>query len=841
MNFYTNVAAIGNNIYCVGYKDGRRFNERVPFSPTLYTPTNNDYGFTNIDGQNLQPRKFDSIREARDWVNMHSEIDNFRYYGNTNYAAQYVLEEFGETIDYDPSHVRISTIDIEVASDNGFPEAHLAEYPVITITMHQSGDGLYHVWGLQEYDQWKCEIENLDPKLIRYYHCKSEVELLTDFVSFWNNDDNTPDVVTGWYIRLFDIPYLVNRIGKIIGPNSVNRLSPWNRVNERELLIMNNKHQAFDLGGVQQLDYLDLFRKFGYTFGQQESYKLDHIAHVVLGEKKLSYEEHGNLHTLYKNDFQKFVDYNIKDVQLVVRMNDVLDFIGLCMTIAYRSGGNYIDSLGTVGVWDNIIYRDLASRHVAINPKQHHHKADYPGAFVKPPRVGKSRWVASFDLASLYPNLIIQYNMSPETITGEIDFGLTVDMLLEGKYKNTSNDAVAATGVHFSLEKRGVVPSLVKALYEERKVVKAKMLAAKQAAETDKSQEAKNLIAKLDNQQMSIKILMNSLYGALANQYFRYFDPRIAAAITTSGQLSIRWAEKAINEYFNAVLKTDDDYVIAIDTDSLYIDMSKLVELVYGDKAYDPEMTDEIIKFMDKACAQKIYPKLQTAYEEMFQMMGGFENRMDMDREALADAGIWTGKKRYILNVYNNEGVQYAEPKLKIMGIEAVKSSTPAVCRDKLKESFKIAISGTEDQMQKFIADFRADFTKLQPHEVAFPRSVSNVEDKADRLTIYKKGTPIHVRGSLLHNHHLKQKGLDKTYELIKSGEKIKFCYLKMPNLIREDVIAFPQYLPEELGLHDSVDYNKQFDKSFVEPLKSILDAIGWTPEKVYTLDAFFG
>ena len=344
-------------------------------------------------------------------------------------------------------------------------------------------------------------------------------------------------------------------------------------------------------------------------------------------------------------------------------------------------------------------------------------------------------------------------------------------------------------------------------------------------------------IANLDNRQQSLKILLNSLYGALANAWFRYFDPRIAGAITLSGQLSVRWAEKAINQYLNKVLKTENkDYVIAMDTDSMYIDLGPLVREVYQDTSN----IDAVVKFVDKVCTKKLEPLISQAYQQLADMMGAYENRMVMKREAIASSGIWTAKKRYIMNVYNNEGVQYTEPKLKVMGIEAVKSSTPQVCRDKLKESFKIAIDGNEQRMQEFISDFKQQFYHLAPHQVAFPRSVSDITTKADPNTIYTKGTPIHVRGSLLFNHWIDKKNLAKKYEKIKSGEKIKFCYLKMPNMIGENVIAFPQYLPEELDLHQSIDYDKQFEKTFVEPLKPILTSIGWTPYKIYTLEEFF-
>ena len=833
--FYTAAQCIGNYVYCNGYKDGKRFSDRVDFTPTLYVPSREDSGWTNVQGNNVQPITFDTIRDARDWMKQLGDVSNYKVFGNTNYAAQYIYENFGETIDYDRSLVNVVSMDIEVQSDEGFPRPEEAKFPVISIVCKSSKEDIYHVWGLVDYDPLKTELD-IPPEKIQYYHCKSESDLLVRFVGWWSYSENTPDILTGWYTKMFDVPYLVNRISKIIGPNSVNRLSPWGKVTERNIDVMGKTNQTFIIGGVQHLDYIELFRKFGYVWGTQESYKLDHIANLVLGENKLSYEEHGNLHTLYAKDPQKFIDYNIRDVDLIERLEERLDYITLALTIAYRAGCNYEDTLGTLVVWDNIIYRDLQSKCVALNQQRRQEKEDYPGGYVKDPHVGAHDWVCSFDLNSLYPSLIMQYNMSPETITGEIEAGFTIDNCLDRKVEHSSDDCVSANGVHFSKARLGVVPGIIKEMYDRRVVVKKRMLASKQQYEQTGDIQYKLEASKLENEQMAIKILLNSLYGALGNQNFRYFDVRMASAVTTTGQLTIRWAEKALNNYLQNLLKTDKDYVIAIDTDSVYICLDDLVQKVMPNETNK----EKIVKFLDNVCAQKIEKVLEEAYQELADYLGVIENRMVMKREAIASRGIWTAKKRYILNVYNNEGVQYAEPRLKIMGIEAVKSSTPEVCRDKLKECFKIAIDGTEEEMQKFIADFRDEFSKLRAEQVAFPRSVSDVESKADRSMIYKKGTPIHVRGSLMYNHLLVDKNLTGSYDKIRSGEKIKFCYLKTPNPIRENVIAFPTFLPKEFELDQYVDYNLQYDKTFVEPLRAILKAVGWEEEKSSNLMDFF-
>ena len=830
MKFYTNVQLIGNQVLVREVDNGVRKEYRDEFFPTLFVKSKKKTKFKTLNGDPVEPIKPGTVRECREFYKKYEGVDGFSVYGNDRYIYQYISEKYPQDeIKFDISQIKLVTLDIEVSSEQGFPDVESCQEEILAITIQDYTTKEITTWGVKPF--------NNKQKNVTYHYCPSEYQLLSSFIEYWMVD--VPDVVTGWNIQFYDIPYICKRLNRVLGEKLMKRFSNWGLVSQGEVFKNGRKHTTFDIGGLTQLDYLDLYRKF--TYKAQESYRLDYIAEVELGQKKLDHSEFDTFKDFYTKGWQKFIEYNIVDVELVDRLEDKMKLIELALTMAYDAKVNYNDVFYQVRMWDNIIYNYLKKTNVVIPPKVDANKDEkYAGAYVKEPIPGKYDWVVSFDLNSLYPHLIMQYNISPETLLDERNPTATVDRILEEEINVElfKDNAVCANGAMYRKDVRGFLPELMEKMYGDRVIFKKKMLAAKQQYEKTPTKALEKEIARCNNIQMAKKISLNSAYGAIGNQYFRYYKLANAEAITLSGQVSIRWIEGKMNGYLNKLLQTEEvDYVIASDTDSIYLDMGPIVTKFFGSKSGDKA---KIVSILDKICEDKLEPFIEQSYQDLADYVSAYEQKMQMKRENIADRGIWTAKKRYILNVWNSEGVQYSEPKLKVMGIESVKSSTPAPCRKMLKDAFKLLMTGTEDDVIDFIEKSRKEFKTLPPEQVSFPRSASDVEKYKSYSSIYAKGTPIHIRGALLFNHYIKQNKLDNKYSLIQNGEKIKFCYLKKPNTLHENVISFIQEFPKELDIDKYVDYDLQFEKSFLEPLKTILDSIGWNIEKQNTLESFF-
>lgn len=845
--FYTNAITYGNSIYYRGYENGKRVKHNPEFNPVLFIPSKKKTKYRNLEGYYVDPIYPGSIKEYRDFIKRYDKVSGMCIYGDINLECQYIGDLFPQNeIDYDFGMLKIATIDIETTCDKGFPDVEDPQEKVIAITV-QIGDkttsfglGSFNVVGVDCFDY------------------TDEVDLLNTFLDFW--DVEQPDIVTGWNIRFFDIPYLFNRIKKILGDKEAKRLSPWKITKEKSVHRHNREQKIFELFGLSVMDYYDLYQTFTYV--NQESYRLDHIAYVELGERKLSYEEHGSIREFYKNDFQKFMEYNIKDVHLVTRLEEKLKLMELAVALAYAAKVNFSDVFSQVKMWDSIIYHYLKEHDVVVPPRAATQKPEqYAGAYVKEPIVGMHDWIMSFDLNSLYPHLIMQYNVSPETKVNNFEDRMftnlispdglleqsetTMSYVNEWKEKDLS---IASNGVTFTRRFKGFLPAIMERLYEERKIAKKKMIEAQQQREQvaslnmptiAKAGLARKLdydIIKYKNQQLVRKVQLNSAYGAVGNEYCRYYDVHLAEAITISGQFSIRWIEKKLNEYLNKVLGTDSkDYVVAIDTDSVYLRVGDLVS-----KFCKGKNEQEIVDFLDKTAEEAILPYIDKKYQEMADLVNAYQQKMKMGREVIANKGIWTAKKRYILNVLDNEGVRYKEPKIKVVGIETTRASTPEAVRKFLTETIRLILDTDENTVIDRIEMIRSEFYNLDPEDIAFPRGIKGLDKYKSSTGIYGSGTPIAVKASLVYNHHLKKNNIVKKYKKIEENDKAKFIYLKTPNPIKEKVVAFIEVIPKEFDLGGYIDYEMQFQKSFLDPLKSILDSIGWSAERQSTLEDLF-
>lgn len=830
MRFYTNVSVIGNSICVRGFDHtGKRIQERPNFKPKLFVPQKRqkETAYRNLFDEPLEVIEFSDIADAREFTKTYDDVGNMRIHGNTNWQYQYITEEYPGQLDFDMSKMYIASIDIETTTESGFPNIETANEEILLISIQD-----YNTKQITTYGTRPC---NNRKDNVAYQQYRDEAQMLRRFLEDWSH--NTPDVITGWNISLFDVPYLVNRIRRVLGDDEVKKLSPWKAVKPREIHMNDKVMVTYEFVGINQLDYLDLYKKF--TYNAQESYKLDHICRVELGVGKLE-NPYDTFKEFYTKDWDLFVEYNAVDVERVSQLEDKMKLIELALTMAFDAKCNFVDVFSAVRIWDCILYNHLWEQNIVVHPRDRSRpERSIVGAYVQDPRPGKYDWVVSFDATSLYPSIIMQYNMSPETLTNKF-VQTTVDALLDREINTADlvdqDLAMSANGHTFTRGRRGLFPEIVAKLFKDRQDYKKLMIEAQKKYEDTKDRKYLNDISKYNNFQMARKIQLNSLYGAWANYYFRYFDDRIAEGITMSGQYIIRTVGRALDAYLNKICGTKDVmYSFYSDTDSCYITLDPLVKKYYADKS-----NEEIVAILDKICEEKIAPAINRACGLMSEYTNAYDNKITFKREAIATRGIWVAKKRYALNVYNNEGVQYAEPKLKVMGLEIVRSSTPEVIRQTLKDAVKVAITKDESALQEFIREAKNSYLKLSPAEIAFPRGVNNLAKYTSHTDIYSKGTPMHVRGALLFNHYVKQRGLDQRYQMIQEGDKIKFLYLREPNPIKENCIGFIGEFPKELQLTSFVDYDTMWEKSFIEPLNGIIEGLGWTTKPQASLADLF-
>lgn len=828
---YTYTATISNRCYIRGRDaDGAPHFLELKYQPTYYLPTSEITGESALDGTPLLPHQCDSIADGRGFLEEHPDA-----FGVIQPEYMALADMYGSAdILPDMSRLYIWNIDIEVESDTAFAPPDDPFNAIITITVkwrHRNQTGKI-VYGTKPYDAADGTI---------YKQSADERAMLMEFLSDWRGKRDYPDIITGWNVQFYDIPYIVNRMRRVLTDEITLKLSPFERLAERRVTLNGRDQTVIDIRGISILDYYELYRKF--TYSQQESYRLDHIAHVELGKRKVSYGEYQSLAQLYRENYTKFVEYNIRDVELVDELDQKLKLIELVCALAYSAKANYVDTFRQVRLWDIMIFHYLRARHIHIPPRRDVEKTDqYAGAYVKDPIVGQHQWVVSFDLASMYPHIIRQWNLSPETIIDKCLSSPVVDQLLEhvpiadlfaaGEHI-PDGYAFAANGVLTRRDAEGFLPSMLKTLYDERVKFKRMATDAKQKREAyDKNApeyaELTKQIAAYNNQQMVRKVNLNSAYGAIGSNYFRFYNLDMAEAVTITGQLIIRWIARDINAYLNTVLRTSADYIIASDTDSVYINLGTLVT---AESAFQGKSTQQIVMMLDRFCDKRLQAVIDSSLDSLAKYMNVAEPCLSMKREIIADKGVWTAKKRYMLNVYDTEGVRHTEPKLKMMGIEAVKSSTPTIARDILTHAIELLLRGTQEDVWAYIAEARARFEAASFADVAMPRSVNGLKQYANA----EKGIPIHVKGALVYNHKIAAQGMSHL-ETIRDGAKIRFAYLRNMNPFGSHVLSAPHECPTEWNVERYIDYEKQFRVAVLDPLNAILQHVQWSAEYEPTL-----
>lgn len=839
--FYTNAVMAGDDLLITEIDKGKRKFTRVSdYKPYLFIPVRKEVEtpYKTVFGKTVGKVEFDSIKEARGYIQQYADIPGHTIYGLQLYQYCMINERYPKEVKYEVDQINVINIDIETDSRGGFPNIETADKEIVSIALRRRGEN--YVFGLRPFTP-------TDDRTT-YVLCKTERELLLRFIELWNRPEWFPDVLTGWNIDLFDVPYLVNRIKAVLGMAYAKRLSPWKFLRAKTIEIGKREFNTYDLVGVNCLDYLQLYRKFSNT--KQESYTLDWIGEQELEEKKVDYRSLGyeSLSDLYERNHQLFIEYNIQDTYLVEALDEKLNFINLVFAMAYDAKINYIDALTTVRMWDVIIHNELLSDNIVIEPMRGGVSPldrSIEGAYVKPPLPGRHEYVASFDFESLYPSLEEQHNISPETFVKRVQ--LTPWQVINDKFDDVKKMAkendwvITGNGCLYLKNPQGFLPKQMTRLKKKRKEYKKKMFEAEHAMNNATSDAERHLAeyryAKYDAAQQAVKIQINAAYGALANPYYRWYQPDIAESITASGQMTTMWVEKEMNKWLNQICGTTNyDFVVAADTDSCYFRLDLIV------KKMNPKDPVEAINIMDSFCKNYMVPEIAACLERLAKLTNVKASTLNMKRECLGDVGIWTSKKHYILNVHDKEGVRYEKPKVKIMGLEAVKTSTPLIARKALKDCISIIIENDQEKLIKYVADFKREFFNMEFEQIALPRGCNGINKYTDPHTLFIKHTPIHVRAAILYNFYLIKNNLHNQIPLIVDGDKIRFTYLLEPNPFGGNIIANLNKLPDYEKLKQYLDYDSAFEKAFLGPLQSITTIINWETAKgtTFTVDDFF-
>ena len=810
--------------------NGDRIDTEINFRPYLYLEKLDAEDAVSIFKTSLVKKTFKNSVERRRFVD---NTSNNRIFHNVGPEQQFLIDMYKDQ-NNDPSFsqfpLKIFLLDIEVdtSSDSSFPTPERAAVPINLITIYDTLTKTTHTWGLKE------RYTPTLPDCI-YHCCKDEQELVLQFVDFWKSD--YPDIASGWNSSGFDFPYIINRFMKLFGDDFIKQLSPVGTVRSRKVFTDKGRETTiWSISGVSLIDYMDLYKTF--SPGEKESFSLNYISELELGEGKIAYNA-VSLSELAHTDWKLFVDYNIQDVHLLVKLEEKLKFLEIARMLSYKGCTNFEAALGKVAIVTGAVSIQASKQGYVIPTFPNKMDRDsFEGGFVRDPEKGIQKAIVSFDVNSLYPNTIITLNISPETKLGKVIEGnaaageeVTIRLLNDKIHKLSSKMfykflkeekiSLSQAGVMYSQQSKGVIPNLIDQIYKERVDTKAKLSKLKKSGKKDRESLLK--LTYYDTLQYTLKILLNSIYGTFANKHSSLMDIDNAMSITMTGQSVARAGGYILDEYVARVYGINDTITKYGDTDSVYVSINSVLQKLGIPLTADGKITEEVHKIVDTLDEYVNKEILNWARKELFSL----DPRYVFKREIISDVGIFLQKKRYILHVLDDEGV--AVDKFKYTGIELVRSTTPKKVKKFIENIIKTSLL-TQDvkQSNESYRNSYAEFQKLDPNDIAARTSINNLERYAEGASLYKykKGTPSHVKGAIAYNILIKECKIADKHESIQSAQKVKKLYCAK-NKYGLDAICYTTVLPEEFGI--KIDWDKMFSKLVTQPTERLYEAIGWT------------
>lgn len=852
---YRNIIYDAKNELCKLYtwdKSGNRVCYDTAFNPYVYYETNGKSNGKSIFNTAVKKRSF---RTQYDRYKFVKDCGVRRVFENIPSEQQFLIDlywESNETPEFTANPLKVLFIDIETYSPDSFPDVDNPSHPINVVTIYDTLQCKFYSWGTKPYETTNISTSgsSIDKSSIIYYHCKTEIEMLRRFLDYLKID--YPDVITGWNSELFDIPYIISRMGRILDENEYKQMSPVGEVFCREIAgQFGRSRYRWYIKGVSSLDYLDIYKKF--SMGLRENYKLDTIAEYELGDKKIDYGGI-NLAQLADQDWKTFVDYNIQDVNLLVRMEDKLQYLKLLRMLAYVGLSPLESAMGTLTVITgaSVIQARKDGYVIPTFIKENTKDGKYEGAYVGEPERGFQQDIVSFDANSLYPSTMVTLNLSPETKVGTVVektaehvtikhvngklFNLTPDKFI--KFVKKEKIAITKAKALFSQKTKGIIPKIVDKLYAQRVEFKKELdrtrrELSKMDPDTLDYKNKKNESETWWVKQYTVKILINSIYGYFGNKYAPMGDSDIARSITLTGQAVIKQSNKILYDYIKQLTNNNnlrlEDVVKYNDTDSSYISIKSINDSKNRNLCESGKITSETYQIV-----QDIEDHLNIEITEWARKnLNSHDPRFVFKRECIADVGMFLEKKRYVLHVLDDEGIPVN--KFKYTGVEVVRTTIPEPVKPYIKKIIEtMLMSQNLGDTNKLLHETYDIFKSLPVEDIAFAMGCKEYDKYASKCDEFNtcKGMPIHVKASYIHNKILEKLGIENKYESISSGDKVRYLYVQQPNRYGVNAIGYKYYYPTEFKDIFKVDRELMFDKIVYSIIERFYDCVKWKAKK---------